>query len=250
MARQVYYDPFGARLAGYQAGVNDEVQLQDQTRRARASDWDYTNIAPLQLSQAQRANSLGEFADPYMRNQYGINQRMQLANLFGAEQPNYERIGQATGNYSPALVNAANYGSGMSLGSEQFFAPQVRQANDVLSQNPAVLEQSYIAQLAQLFGIDPQAFSAYDAQQTGTISPAVESGYDQYLGYDRTRQMGMDNRLFGADAWLRQYQQQQLQNQANQLAQSEAWRRAQYGGGAGGAGAAAPGAYTGAEDGF
>lgn len=249
MARQVYYDPFGARLAGYQAGVNDEVQLQDQTRRARASDWDYNNIAPLQLSQARRAESLGEFADPYMRNQYGINQRMQLAGLFGAEQPNYERIGQATGNYSPALVNAANYGSGMSLGSEQFFAPQVRQASDVLAQNPAALEQNYIYELAQLFGVDPRAFAAYDAQQTGTISPATETGYDQYLGFDRTRQMGMDNRLFNADIWQRQYQQQALQNQANQLAQSEAWRRAQYGQSAGGS-AAAPGAYTGAEDGF
>lgn len=249
MARQVYYDPFGSRLAGYQAGVNDEVQMQDQTRRARASDWDYNNIAPLQLSQAQRAESLGQFADPYMRNQYGINQRMQLANLFGAEQPQYERIGQATGNYSPALVNANNYGSGMSLGSEQFFAPQVRQAYDTISQNPAVAEQAYIEQLSQLFGIDPRAFQAYEAQQTGMLSPAAERGYDQFLGYDRTRQMGLDNRLLNADTWLRQYQQQQLQQQTDQLAQSEAWRRSQYGGGANGA-AAPAGAYTGAEDGF
>lgn len=65
--RNVYYDPFGMRLEGYRAGVGDEVQLQDQTRRARASDWDFANVKPLELETMQRENTFQNWFDPYRR---------------------------------------------------------------------------------------------------------------------------------------------------------------------------------------
>lgn len=252
MARAVYYDPFGMRTNGYRAGVQDEIAIQDNTRRARAADWDYNNMAPLRLQQAQRADALDQFAQPYLQNQYGINQRANLASLFRQEQPNYESIGQATGNYAPALVGALNYGSGQSLGSEQFFPAQVRQASDTIAQQPQVATSDYIANLAGMFGINPIAFQQFLQQQTGTISPEAEVGYDQFLAYPRTFQQAQMAQDKQQQDWTRQVQQGELgmrQQQIDQTGGYYDYLRANAGAGAGAAGAAA-GGYTGAEDGF
>lgn len=248
MARQVYYDPFGMRLNGYRAGVQDETTMQDQTRRARASDWDYANMAPLRLQQAQRADELETFAQPYLQNQYGINQRSNLASLFRQEQPNYELIGQATGNYAPALTGALNYGSGQSLGSEEFFPSQVRMNADVIAQNPVVQQEQYITQLATIFGINPVSLQQFLQQQTGTVSPEAEIGYDQYLAYPRMYQQAQFANEMQQQQWMRQVQQQNAQTQQQQVDQTGGYYdylRANVG-----SQANPTGAYDGSEDGF
>lgn len=68
MSRRVFYDPFGQRLAGLQAGINDEVQLQQSTRQARQSDYQYNVTQPLELRQMQRADQLGQYTLPYQMN--------------------------------------------------------------------------------------------------------------------------------------------------------------------------------------
>lgn len=67
MARNVYFDPFGSRVEGYRAGVQDEQSLQGATRAARAIDWDYNNMKPLELDTARRVNAYGAYADPFLR---------------------------------------------------------------------------------------------------------------------------------------------------------------------------------------
>lgn len=233
MARAVYYDPFGQRTQGYREGINDEVQLQDQTRRARASDFDYNNIAPLRLEQLQRANALEQFADPYLRNQYGIQQRANLAGLAGAELGVNALTGQATGNYAPYQATALNYGSGRSLGSEQYFPAQVRAYSDInAGQMPDM------AGIATQFGIDPQIFQQALQMLTGTVSPAVEQGIDSFYGFDRARQLAGDNRQLNMDDWTQQYQGQQAgvdaQNantqQMNILGMLQRWQQQQANG--------------------
>src|SRR6186713_3492013 len=65
MARNVYFDPFGQRTEGYRAGVQDESALQGATRAARGIDWDYNNMAPIRLGEAQLAYDYNKFATPY-----------------------------------------------------------------------------------------------------------------------------------------------------------------------------------------
>lgn len=244
MARQVFYDPFGQRMNGYRAGIQDETNLQDQTRRARASDFDYNNIAPIRLEQLQRTNALEQFADPFMRNQYGIQQRANLAGLANTELGVNSIIGQSTGNYSPYLATALNYGSGRSVGSEQFLPAQVRAYGDMTAgQTPDM------AAIAAQFGIDPQIFQQALQMLTGTVSPAVEQGIDQFYGFDRARALAGDNRQLNMDDWTQQVQGQNAQvdaqnantQQMNILGMLQRWQQQQ-------GDAQAPGAVD--EDGF
>lgn len=259
MARNVYYDPFGQRTDGYRMGVQDEVGLQDQTRRARASDWDMDNMAPLRLNQAQRNDAMGQFAVPYLQNQYGIDQRRNLAGLYPMEQRNFEGIGQATGNYAPALTNASIYGSGQQANLQQpeMFAPMNRQMFDMFQQNqgnmqgPGVETPEYLQQLYQQYGVSPQQYQQYQGGLSFNAGPQAEQGYDQYLGYDRMRQANVDQRMLYNDQWNRQVQQQQLQ-----VGQQNADQLGNYYQATGGARqqaaqtAAGVGAYDGSADGF
>ena len=216
MARQVYYDPFGSRLAGYRAGVQDETGLQEQTRRARVADYDFNNFAPLRLSQAQRQDQLETTALPYQQQAYGIQQRAALAGLFGAEQPNFERIGSVTGNYAPAIANAQFYGSnptGAYLQNPEAFAPYARQLSDMF-RGVDITAPTYGTQMLQDFGIGPEAYQAATQGLTGVVGPQAEAGYDQYLGFDRGLQLAQQNRQAASDIWQQQYQQGALNNQA------------------------------------
>lgn len=133
MARQVRFDPFGMQLAGEQAGLRDEAFLQDQTRRARASDYDFNTLAPLRLEGFQRDNRLGAAAEPYQMRQLGLNERMARAGLYRQEAPIYSDIGIRTGNMGPSIANDLSYQygySGLGLTPEQ----QQAQANYFYSQ--------------------------------------------------------------------------------------------------------------------
>lgn len=236
MARQVYYDPFGQRTTGYRAGIEDEVSLQDHTRRARASDYDYNQIAPIRLETMQREQALGQFADPYLRRAYGLQERGNTASLAGAELGIRAQTGQATGDYAPYITTATNYNSGNSAGSEQYYPAQVRAYSQVLqNQIPEV------AALEQQFGLQPGALQQWIAQQTGTISPDVENGVDQFFGYDRAMQLAQANSAQNALDFTQQLQGQNTaidaQNantqQMNILGMLQRWQ--QQGGASGGA---------------
>lgn len=110
MARQVYYDPFGARTEGFHAGMQDEMGLQKNIRDARSMDWDYRNMKPLELQEAQRIAAFNQYADPYARRALGTNEQMSYANLFGAQLPLYGRVGNITGDFNPAVRLAQRYG--------------------------------------------------------------------------------------------------------------------------------------------
>lgn len=228
MARQVYYDPFGQRTTGYRAGIEDEISLQDQTRRARASDYDYNQIAPIRLETMQREQALGQFADPYLRNAYGLQQRANEAGLAGAELGIRAQTGQATGDYAPYLTTAINYNSGNSVGSEQMYPGQVRAYNEIL-QN----QMPQIQQIEQQLGLPAGALQQWIAQQTGTISPAVENGIDQFFGYDRAMQLAQANSAQNALDFTQQLQGQNTaidaQNantqQMNILGMLQRWRQ-------------------------
>lgn len=110
MARQVYYDPFGARTEGFRAGMQDEMGLQKNIRDARSMDWDYRNMKPLELQEAQRIAAFNQYADPYARRALGTNEQMSYANLFGAQLPLYGRVGNITGDFNPAVRLAQQYG--------------------------------------------------------------------------------------------------------------------------------------------
>lgn len=109
MARSVYFDPFGARVEGFHAGMQDEMALQDNIRNARAKDWDYNNMAPIRLQEARRVADYNQYADPYMRRQLGLNERTANANLFNNEFNAYGLAGDVTGNYGPTVNLSQRY---------------------------------------------------------------------------------------------------------------------------------------------
>lgn len=256
--RQVYFDPFGSRLEGFQQGVRDESGLQAATRTARASDWDYNNMAPLRLRAETREQNFQDYADPYRRQLQGLGVRQTAANLFGTEQPLYERVGQVTGNYAAPLANAHNFGLGTDryLQSPQYFAPQVmaydQQIRGGLEPGQDEYEQM-LGHYAQQYGVDPRLLMGAMRANPFQITPQAEQGYDQFLGFDRARQIAADNLAYNNNEWQRQVQQQTLQNQADAQAASRAWFGLQSGyanGTYGNGGQGGYQGYSGAEDGF
>ncbi len=227
MARQVYFDPFGQRAAGYQQGLQDEMRLQDNTRRARLADWQYENEAPLQLRAMQRADQLGEASLPYDIDNLGIRQRMGLATLAGQELPILSRIGQATANYAPYYSAALQYGSGQYLDPEGYRPAMTQQIRDVFDMNPSLSQPGYYDTLAQQYGVDPYGLRNALYNQPFTLTPEHEMGTDRYFGYDRAlelaeqqaaaRQQMYANDVSQANLGIRQGQldvsRQRLQNQ-------------------------------------
>ncbi len=106
--RQVYYDPFGMRMAGEQAGIRDEAFLQDQTRRARQSDYEFNVTQPLELQGLRRENDYANFYDP-MRRQGAQFANNQLArdDKFGAATNDF-RISSAKRNENFDVYNDGN----------------------------------------------------------------------------------------------------------------------------------------------
>lgn len=74
MTRSVYFDPFGKRLEGQQAGIRDEAFLQSSARDARLSDWQFNNELPLRLQGARREEDFAQHADPFRRRDLNYNE--------------------------------------------------------------------------------------------------------------------------------------------------------------------------------
>lgn len=63
MARQVYFDPFGSYVNGYDTGLQRQMQLEGATRNARRED----AMFPLYYREAQRRDEIGAYALPGMK---------------------------------------------------------------------------------------------------------------------------------------------------------------------------------------
>lgn len=191
MARQVYYDPYGMRTEGFRAGMKDMMELQDQTRRARASDWDYNNIAPLRLAQARREDQYGIAALPYRERALGINENTQLGGLYDANQQRFAQYGMQRGDYAPLLADQDLYTSGQYGQASALRSPYMQYTR-------ANLDQSWdtfpgLEQIAANFGISPQVLGQALNQVYGNVTPQTERGVDSYYLYDRSRQDALDN---------------------------------------------------------
>lgn len=225
MARQIYYDPFGQRLGGYRMGVQDEVSLQDQTRRARASDYDFDYLQPLRTQGLAREEAYQQFADPYRRNAAPIAQRGAQAQLYGIEQPIMRQIGQTTGDYAGAQTGDIGFQRGI-YGME---SPEERGAaidtNRYINEQPTARVDDYnsfIGQIAQEYGVDPaqlmQAVAPYLLRGVGgrgdnQFPTYTEQAYDFDQLYPRTIQNAQLNAGYGQQEWQRGYQEDQLRRQ-------------------------------------
>lgn len=214
--RAVYYDPFGQRTEGYRRGVEDEVTLQDQTRRARASDFDFDYYNPLRLAQAQRMDTYGKAALPYQIADLGIDQRANLANLYALESLNRQEIGRATGEWAPYLAGAQVYGSGQSLGSEKYFPAMVRNVSDMFDANAGIGPENYgtpeyMTALESAFGLPTGSLGQYQSTLSGHIGPDAERGADQYFGREDMRNTMLDQLRLQELAFDQQAKRIQLQ---------------------------------------
>lgn len=165
--RQVYYDPFGMRLAGQQAGIRDEAFLQDQTRQARASDYNFNVMQPIDLHNALRASDFADYADPYARRNLGYTeQATKRANYLG------ERDAAV-----PYMLSTGDQGPLRQLDYNRY-APDSVVAGGTQERLPHKVLSDYIAQLDQE-GIDPESPLGIH------ISEQTEAAYGLPRGYLR-----------------------------------------------------------------
>lgn len=218
MARQVYYDPFGMRTAGYQQGIKDEVTLQDQTRRARAADWDHTNVAPLRLNALRRADDLGAFGQQYEKNKYGINERQALSNLASTELPHLQTYGQITGDQSPYMARLGMYGAGQYLDPQNTYPGVQRYLSDTYAgmMNNGTAGANDIGEIARGVGVPEQALGQMLERMP---APAQVHGVSagQYHSYDRDRQTATDDYSRRTGMFDREMQVANLERQLQSL---------------------------------
>lgn len=193
MVRSVYFDPFGSQLAGYRAGVQDEMGLQRTTRDARAMDWEYNNIAPLRLQGMQREEDYQQYFDPYKRRAADINERMALGNQFDAQNRRFLEWGNRTADYAPAAANYAIYNAGRYYDAPQFMGPVQSYARNRFDAAPIATNE--LAALGSKFGLPPGALERFMSQYLPyeKFNPQIERSIDQDVNWDRSRQWQQDN---------------------------------------------------------
>lgn len=82
MAREVYADPFGSYIQGYDTGAQRQMQQEQNVRAARDVDWNFYNMKPIELETAQRTNDFGAYADQYSRQMLPIGVDRARTSLF------------------------------------------------------------------------------------------------------------------------------------------------------------------------
>lgn len=252
--RQVYFDPFGSQLEGFRQGVQDEVGLQDQTRRARASDWDYNNMAPLHLQAAQQAQRIANAQEPYTIRGFGLQEAQQAAQTAATQQPLYDQLALRTGDGAPGLANLQNFGLGTNgyIQSAPYFGAQAATYGQQLRTglDPASDDYEHVlANTAQQLGLDPQAFIQHMRNMPSQVTPDMEKGQDQYLNRDFARSLANDNFTYNQGAQQNWYERQKATIEAQNASLKPEWLRIAeqnammrggigggYGGGYGGAG--------------
>lgn len=103
MAREVYFDPFGSYVQGYDTGVQREIGLQDATRRARTADFNYDYMLPLEYRSALRDDEVGRDTLGYRKDI--IRQAAELGdlNVYGENLKWDDRLATDLGVAQPAI---------------------------------------------------------------------------------------------------------------------------------------------------
>ena len=139
MARQVYFDPFGSYTKGYDSGVSREMQVQDNTRRARAQDFNYNYMMPLEYRQAQRMDALGEFSLPFQKRAVQYADQLGRNNVYTSNQDINREVGVSLGITQPYEDEIARRFN---------ITPQVQQFVSNPNPNVTAAKDKYIQQLA------------------------------------------------------------------------------------------------------
>lgn len=151
MARQVNFDPFGSYLQGMRWGQQDEMGLQQATREARAQDYNFNTLAPLQLQQLQQGIDFDQLANPMRLDAMGDQNLATQLGMAGT-------FGQETGNMDPRAQLWE--GGGFGLASQY----PVKQGQDFVNQDNIFRQMPFLIQQEQMDqrGVEQQA----DAQRT------------------------------------------------------------------------------------
>jgi hypothetical protein len=152
MAREVYADPFGSYVRGYDTGTQREMALQRGVRDARETDYNFYNIKPLELNTALRNDEIGAAAQPYRLKLLPLGYQNAVASgmatqldaygrllPYGIQQPTNEAIQRATGlGYVGSPVDGGRF-------IDQFGNPASRDLlpEDYLNADPGLRGEQY-----------------------------------------------------------------------------------------------------------
>lgn len=101
--RQVYFDPFGNYVQGFDQGAARQQSIESGVRTARAQDFDYNMLAPYRLNEARRADMLGEAALPYQTRALGTNEQRANNALFNENYGINQTLGRDFGVVQPLI---------------------------------------------------------------------------------------------------------------------------------------------------
>lgn len=195
MARTQWFDPFGQRVAGMQAGIADESKLQADTRQARASDYAYNNFAPIQLADMQRESNYQTYFDPYRRRNAALAEQVGLGNYYDQERPRRQLAAQASGNWAlPEILDSARYTPtattpGAIVQGEPspaysaFGDLQALAAQEGIQPGDPLFDQ-YVQSISQMYGITPEQMFGPEAAQPPTMTqqPTMQYQLNPYTG--------------------------------------------------------------------
>ena len=187
MARQVFFDPFGSYTQGYDTGTQREMQVQDNTRRARAQDFNYEYMMPLEYKQAKRMDALGEFSLPYQQKEVQYADSLGRNNVFTSNQAINRQVGTDLGITAP-YENEIYQRYGITPSVEQFttvpanpnlaaakekWAQQMRIYEDTGTPVTPEIRQGIAQQMAQFYNVPLDAVLSPLPQQVPTPQPEV-----------------------------------------------------------------------------
>jgi hypothetical protein len=118
--RDVYFDPFGSYTQGYDKGTQRQMELEQNTRAARDSDYKFNVLNPYELKGIKREDAFGDFAVPGRQALYndtvfnsGLAINKNWAQISGDSSqltnPFIARYGYTPGAVAPGAAVAATY---------------------------------------------------------------------------------------------------------------------------------------------
>jgi hypothetical protein len=102
MARQVFFDPFGSYVSGFDRGAGRQLQTEGATRQARAQDYDFNTLAPYRLAAMQREDQLGKTILPFQEQLAPFSLLNAQGNFYDAQLKRAGDFAQATNVVAPA----------------------------------------------------------------------------------------------------------------------------------------------------
>ena len=201
--RNIYLDPFGTYTSAFDKGVARQMDVEQNRRAARQTDFNYNYITPLDYSNARMANQLAAFNLPYQErntvygdqtarnNLYTSNLGVgaQTANLFGitspvvnaaAQQYGWTPISDGQGNVHFTDPNGNIVGTVNQAGLQAYLGRDDAQKQAAIQE--AVNSQNWErAYKLSVLGIKPQAYQA-QVDVANIYANRGQPKYDPYTG--------------------------------------------------------------------